>query len=361
MRTFAFSTTGAVDFARLITITRGARVVRFSDVRKTITIDAVSWLPVKACTVGAMQFRRDGEVANATIYLAADSTDTIKPVDVILGVYDGADILIEMCNQENPSAGKTVLLQGAIGKVSANRDGVITLEARGLLTRSRGLVTERYSPMCRADLGDDRCKIPLLPSDVARNTAYVLGTPKNYKRVDQGWMRVRTASAGDPTDYANLVWECTTAGTTAGSLPGGYTGATLGTTVTDGTAHFTARDSFTRSAVIASVSDNHTVVLSSLDEPRSAAAGWFTLGTLLIRSGPNAGIAIPISNSAGTTGSQTLKFFMDITPWIAGGESVEVCKGCDKTEATCLGTFDNIVNRRAETFVPGRDLSLASV
>ena len=39
----------------------------------------------------------------------------------------------------------------------------------------------------------------------------------------------------------------------------------------------------------------------------------------------------------------------------AGGDDFTITPGCDKTKATCIVTFDNVVNFRGFSFVPGQD------
>jgi uncharacterized phage protein (TIGR02218 family) len=37
------------------------------------------------------------------------------------------------------------------------------------------------------------------------------------------------------------------------------------------------------------------------------------------------------------------------------GDEFTIVPGCDKTKATCIATFDNVVNFRGFSFVPGQD------
>jgi hypothetical protein len=251
------------------------------------------------------------------------------------------------------------IFKGVIGEVKVNRKGLATLEARGLLTLGRGVITERYGPMCRNDLGDDAgeegsggtCMIPILPSDVQRSTAYI--TKAGATRIDQAYVRARTASAGNPSDYANVYYECTTAGATAGTAPS-YD-PVVGHTTVDGTATFTTRNAWLRYAQVASVIDDFTFTLTAHPDTRDVD-GWFALGEGIVRSGPRTGF--PFHMKAWAHFALKVTTFNIISDMLAPGYWVELSAGCDKRPVTCNGTFSNIANYRGEDFTPGRDLPL---
>lgn len=364
MRTSSFNIDTAAALARIITISsaNSPRVLRFTDAQKDVVIATtggdVTWKSEPGCISSAMSYFSDGTIANSEILLAFDATSQLKPTDAVYGFYDGATCLIQLVDPTQPNAGTMTLLSGYIGNVKQTREGLVSLEARSVLMRARSIVTERFGPMCRADFGDDRCKVAVMPADVQRSTDYTqTNGVRDYDTVDGSWVRVRIGTGGVPADYQNFVWECTTTGVTSGS-PVTYSGP-VGTVITDGTAQFTCRDSFTRYATISTVVDGHDITLTGLPDPRASVDGWFTLGTLVLRSGNNSGLSLPISNWV--AGTFTVGFFLDITEIISGGELIEIIKGCDKTESACFNTFNNIINRRAETFCPGRDLALTIV
>lgn len=84
----------------------------------------------------------------------------------------------------------------------------------------------------------------------------------------------------------------------------------------------------------------------------SLAGGYFAEGTVKFTSGKNQGIAreVMLSTSA-------LDFTMKI-PFpllIQVGDAVELQIGCDKTLPVCRQSYDNVINRRCEDYVPGSD------
>jgi hypothetical protein len=132
----------------------------------------------------------------------------------------------------------------------------------------------------------------------------------------------------------------------------------VGHTTTDGTAVFTTRNGWTRSAQINTVNNQYVWTLKTLTEPR-AVSGWYDLGVLIVRSGDFDGTSVPIAvfDASGLTCSSLLQ----IDNILTANAWVEVIPGCNKTEDNCHNKFDNIPNRMAETFAPGRDLLLSSV
>ncbi|MFA2236976.1 hypothetical protein ACD965_24145, partial [Escherichia coli] len=76
-------------------------------------------------------------------------------------------------------------------------------------------IGELYSPECRADLGDHRCKVPVNPPEIARSTAYSVGDV----------VRVRTT--GTPVSFAlpivNGSFEADGAGDGSSFTPTGWT------------------------------------------------------------------------------------------------------------------------------------------
>lgn len=353
----------AVALARIVTIVSpsGKRTLRLADAQDDITIGSFTWTAEPGCLSTAIAYANDGTVSNMEVTVSAYETGQLKPKDVIFGIFDGSSMIVELIDPTSPDSGTMVLLSGYVGIPKLNRDGTATFELRSVLMRARSVVSEQFGPMCRADYGDDRCKKAVLPADITRNKTYVVATSiggtLDYDRVNDAWGRVRTGSAGDPSDYANVIYECTTAGTTAGSAP--TYDPTIGNTTTDGTAIFIARDSLCRYAKIDSIVDGHSILIDRLPEAAASVDGYYTLGTIILRSGDNEDVSFPLSNwdPSGNKAS----FFLDISQIVVGGEWIEIMRGCDKTESTCFTRDNNIINRRAESFVPGRDLLLTQI
>ena len=92
--------------------------------------------------------------------IGALMSEAITEEDLLAGRYDFAEMRIFMVNWQDPAMGKIALRRGWIGEVSS-RDGGFTAELRGLAQGLLYEVGEVYSPLCPADLGDDRCTVDI--------------------------------------------------------------------------------------------------------------------------------------------------------------------------------------------------------
>jgi len=95
------------------------------------------------------------------------------------------------------------------------------------------------------------------------------------------------------------------------------------------------------------------------DMARTEASDMFTFGTVTFSSGANNGLAMEVKeyrHNEAIGGQITLALPMPYP--ILVGDGYTLTKGCDKTLATCLGRFTNVVNFRGEPLVPGIDRML---
>lgn len=370
MRSFPFDTTASTPIAYLITIQKALVTIQFTTWSQTITTADSRVFPAReGAAVTGLQFPSDGSApCNADVLvMALDGDAYIAPGDAAAGLLDNWPITIEMIDPTNTAAGTVTPLAGTVGSVLEDTTGLVTIAANGPLRLAMEKpVCEHFSLTGREDLGDDRCKVPILAyadiaaGDIQRSTDYVTvdGADPDIGllTVRSCYGRVRTGMAGTVDDYADVYYECTTAGTTDSTAP--TYDPTVGNTTLDGTATFTARNAWTRHAR-AVATDAFNIVLSSLTEPRSSDSTWFVNGGLFIRSGPLSGFGrLPIR--AWDPGTSTVTLFLPINPDdVPANTEVEVHAGCDLTREQCFARFDNIVNLRAETFVPPPDLSLS--
>ncbi len=130
-----------------------------------LTYDAAPGMQPSAISHG-----RAGE-GHAMEITGALSEDGVREVDLIAGVYDQARATCLLIDWEAPDAGTMMLASGEIGAVTCG-EGMFTAELRTALDQLEATVTERYSPTCRAALGDRRCRVDLaLRTRIAHVTA----------------------------------------------------------------------------------------------------------------------------------------------------------------------------------------------
>ena len=155
----------------------------------------------------------------------------------LTGLFDGAEIAISFVNWEGPDGhGEIWLRRGTLGETRLTPQGSFHAELRGLSQPLAQSTLKVFSPNCRTDLGDQRCKFPIEPPELGRDQAMTGGA----------FYRVPTAAGTGSARYEDRVYEVIDAGTTAASQPA-YDSA-IGGVTTDGTANFKAYGSFTRVA-----------------------------------------------------------------------------------------------------------------
>lgn len=264
------------------------------------------------------------------------------------GLFSYASVKIFVVNWGDLTQGAIKFLRGRLGEVTTTRNGAFKTELRGLAQQLSQNILELTSPICRADVGDSRCKVPIQPDLRLDSTAYSLGD----------FIRVATdTGASGQAQYENVIYECTTAGTSDSSEPTFDT--TPGNTTTDGTAVFTAREAWSRDAVVASVTDRQVFTVT-VTESR-AVDDWFNAGGAIFESGDNAGETMEIRDWEQSTSTLTMFLPLRFTPQV--GDRLRLYPGCDKLLPTCKTKWaisgsvnfsnGNVINRRAEDYLPG--------
>jgi hypothetical protein len=153
--------------------------------------------------------------------------------EVRAGLFDGAEIAISFVNWQDPVGhGEIRLRRGTLGETRLTLQGYFHAELRGLSQPLAQSTLEVFSPSCRADLGDERCRFPIEPPELGRDQAVS----------EDAFHRVATAAGTASARYEDRIYEVIDAGTTAASQPTYDTG--IGATTTDGTAVLKAYDSF---------------------------------------------------------------------------------------------------------------------
>lgn len=102
----------------------------------------------------------EGAGGEAMEVTGALSAAAVSEAELLAGRYDGAAAASFLVNWSDPAGGALELATGRIGAVSA-RDGAFTAALVTPLDTLSAEPIERYSPECRARLGDARCRVDL--------------------------------------------------------------------------------------------------------------------------------------------------------------------------------------------------------
>lgn len=104
------------------------------------------------------------------LVLSAEFTEA----ELLAGRWDYASVVIFKVDYNNPNSGSLILRRGTLGEVSftaqdqsLSQSGTYRAELRGLMQPLAQVIGEVVSKLCRASLGDARCKINLPALTVA--------------------------------------------------------------------------------------------------------------------------------------------------------------------------------------------------
>ena len=322
-----------------------------TDFDQPLVIDGITYTSSAGYSRTAMAHAADMTISNLDVQGVFDS-ESLTEADLRAGLFDYAKFFVFIVNLSDLSQGILRMKRGTFGEVSCSPSGIFVVELRGMTQQMAQNIGNIVSADCNADLGDTRCRVPIAPPVVQRNTVYQVGTivSNTVSTGPLGSTTIYTTSQ----QYRDLIFECTTAGTTAADPHYyGLTGVS-----TDGTAQFTPHPAWTRSGVVAADCTDGLTVAVNLDQVESrAASGWFNYGALLFDTGLNAGRVIEINtHQHNADGSHTVVLELSLPYPIVAGNRIQIYPGCSKTKATCSSKFNNVINMRGFPDVPGNDL-----
>lgn len=105
----------------------------------------------------------DGVGADDMDIAGALSDAAVTRADLMAGRWDGAKLAVFLVDWRMPDAGQALLAQGSLGDIAVGRgaDGGFTATLLGPGTALSAIAVERCSPECRAELGDNRCRVSM--------------------------------------------------------------------------------------------------------------------------------------------------------------------------------------------------------
>ena len=110
----------------------------------------------------------------------------------------------------------------------------------------------------------------------------------------------------------------------------------------------TLSPTYTGTGTVSSFTDRRVFVVSGI----TASSVWVG-GLLTWTSGANSGLTMEVK--AFDSGTMTITLHLPMAYDVAASDAFSIVYGCDKTKATCIASFDNVVNFRGFSFVPGTD------
>jgi hypothetical protein len=348
-------------------------VYAFTSHDADLTISGVTYVSVAGFTSTAISTGSTGEVDNVEAHGFLSSAG-LDVQDLRNGLFDYATVYLFACNWADLTQGILRLRRGWLGEVSRRSDGSFAAELRGLTQGLTQEFTNVYTPYCRADLGDDKCKVPLL-TDYRRTGAVatpidrhsfvseplsliggVMGatavisirnnvTAGTFLEIDDGISAPLTAG-----------WNFDTAGSTVfsdivGLITGGATGISV--TSTSGLNIYLSNSSGHQG----NITKTGDAALPAALDIENFASGYLDNGTLTWITGQNAGTSHEIKTYAGS--GSIVVLWLGLNYPTQAGDTFYYMPGCDKRRDTCVTKFNNILNFRGEPDIPGLDAALA--
>ena len=123
------------------------------------------------------------------------TSSAVTEADLAAGRFDFARLTVSVMNWGQPGDGTAPLATGTLGAVRWE-DGAFRAELHTDSARFDQAVTESYSPECRADFGDRRCRADLAKHRLTGKVASVVG------RSEFSGVGVTGGLAGTPNWYA---------------------------------------------------------------------------------------------------------------------------------------------------------------
>lgn len=146
-------------------------VFGFTDHDQNVPYSGTTYLAATGYTPSSIKTTAQLSVDNLEVQSMLDSV-TITESDLQAGLWDYAQVLIQIVNYADLTMGSMILRQGWLGQVKTGRFNFIA-ELRGMMQPLQQTIGRVYSPACDAALGDTRCSVNLANFTVTGNVTSV--------------------------------------------------------------------------------------------------------------------------------------------------------------------------------------------
>lgn len=134
-------------------------VLGFTSHDRDLTFDGLVYRATPGMVPSAIERRESLDPGNMDLSGALTSS-LITETDLLSGRWDGARLRVTAVNWADPGDSPLFLLRGELGSVESDGRS-FTAELRGPATLLDAAVNEDTSPECRAELGDQRCRVDM--------------------------------------------------------------------------------------------------------------------------------------------------------------------------------------------------------
>lgn len=165
----------------------------FTDHDEPVPYGGVSYVPYNSFARTAIDGTSDLDVSGMELRGILSSA-AVARADIAAGKFNFAEVEVAILDYETPDIGRAVMRTGWLGEIIMNEDDTFQAEVRGLSQVYTYRIGEAYTPECRADLGDSRCRVPVAPVEWEPGMLVRRGDHVIYK-------------IGSAIDYVNLSFE----------------------------------------------------------------------------------------------------------------------------------------------------------
>jgi len=146
-------------------------VFGFTDHDQDVTFSGVTYLAATGHNPSSIKTTSQLSVDNLEVQSMLSSSTITEP-DIHAGLWDFAEVLIQLVNYEDLTMGSMILRQGWLGNIKTGRYNFIA-ELRGMMQPLQQTIGRVYTPSCDAALGDARCGVILANFTVSGNVTAV--------------------------------------------------------------------------------------------------------------------------------------------------------------------------------------------
>lgn len=173
-------TAGSTNLCHLLTITRkDGEIFRYTDLDIDLVVDGQTYESSDSFAVTAITSSASNGIQSTNCNIIF-SVDGFTEAETAQGAYDSAHAEFAAIDYIHPEWGKMILLTGRMAAINATNRKIGQFEMNGLLSIGDAKIGEVYSPECRANLGDARCKID---TSLFNQTGHVnhIDIPANFR------------------------------------------------------------------------------------------------------------------------------------------------------------------------------------
>ena len=319
-------------------------VFGFTDHDQDITLSGVTYSASSGVAASTLQLKAGANVDNSEVSGMLDSA-AITDADILAGLWDGATVLISICNWADLTQGVVIIQTGTIGNISFGGIGY-KAEIRSIGQALQQTVGRTMRRQCDANLGDTRCGVNLTPFTVTgsvttvtdRLTLSVTAVPPGVTATITGTVAGTAGAVGSQTIRQIFA---------PSAFPDRLGGSFVWTGGSNSGQTSTVNSSDPGAISLSTVMTQDIAIGDAYSITDSYTGG----GIITWTSGLNNGL----SGETKTATSGVITLALPMPYAVAPGDAYSVVSGCDKNRSTCIGTFNNINRFRGFPDIPGVD------